>query len=239
MGLRTLSWAWLFCLPLMGNVAGAEPVAPPEYSAADLQKLMLDGKRLLTERGRPKAAIDEAYDPVINYYKRTYADPEKKVYTARTTEESLYYLVLASINNKSAIVLDSTWSDAYLMKGYASLDLGELEQAHEALSAAIELAPNNPQYLSEMGFWHQVNRDMESSLVSYKAAAEAAEMISNHDLKVEELTRALRGQGYALVEMQRLDEAEVLYNKCLVLNKKDDKARNELAYIKKLRQDGK
>lgn len=234
MSLRALSLVWI-CWLLLGTNSAVAANEAHQYTDAELQQLMVDGRKLV-EQGKPKAAIDEMFDPVINYFKQVYSDPGQQVFAATTQEEALFYAALGATLNKTVVVVNSLWSDAYLMKGYASTDLGQIAQAREALEAAIALAPQNPRYLSEMGYWHQVNRDWESSLSSYESAADAAELISDKAMRVEELTRALRGQGYALVEMQKFDEAEALYEKCLKLNRKDDKARGELAYIKQARR---
>ena len=47
--------------------------------------------------------------------------------------------------------------------------------------------------------------------------------------------RAIRGQGYVLAELGRLDEAEAKYKKCLAMDANDAKAQHELEYIRAVR----
>ena len=43
---------------------------------------------------------------------------------------------------------------------------------------------------------------------------------------------ARRGQGYVLVELGKLDEAEEKYQQCIAANPNDNKAKAELDYIR-------
>ena len=47
---------------------------------------------------------------------------------------------------------------------------------------------------------------------------------------------ALRGQGYILVELHRLDEAEAAYRKCMALVPDEPKSKAELGYIAEQRK---
>jgi Flp pilus assembly protein TadD len=49
------------------------------------------------------------------------------------------------------------------------------------------------------------------------------------------LSLALRGKGFALIELQRLDEAEVAFKSSLEIEPNNKLALNELGYIKRLR----
>jgi Flp pilus assembly protein TadD len=53
-----------------------------------------------------------------------------------------------------------------------------------------------------------------------------------------ELGRALRGKGFVLVELGKLDEAEAMYRRCLAIDPADTKAANELRYVQSRRQSG-
>ena len=63
----------------------------------------------------------------------------------------------------------------------------------------------------------------------------AAEQFSPPDLRNKELARAWRGMAFSLVEMNKLDEAEALYAKCLALDARDATALHELAYVRQVR----
>jgi len=73
--------------------------------------------------------------------------------------------------------------------------------AAAALDRAIALSPSHAHYLSERGYLYHQAKDWQHSLETYKAAEEAVKLISDKQGQIAERTRALRGQGYALVEL--------------------------------------
>jgi Flp pilus assembly protein TadD len=122
-----------------------------------------------------------------------------------------------------------TWAYAYYYKGYALIDLHRMGEARHALGQALELAPRNAQFLAELAATYQ-NEDGEQMLAISRQAAEATHF-SPPDLRQDELGRALRGQGYALIELKRWDEAEQAYKQALQLDPSDLHARSELDYV--------
>lgn len=69
----------------------------------------------------------------------------------------------------------------------------------------------------------------------FKAAEEGVKLISDRKVQIVEHTRALRGQGYSLVELGDLDAGEQKYQQSLALNPDDTMSKQELDYIKGLR----
>jgi Tfp pilus assembly protein PilF len=49
-------------------------------------------------------------------------------------------------------------------------------------------------------------------------------------------SRSCRGIGFVLTEQGKLDESEANYRRCLTLDPNDQKSKDELAYIGRLRQ---
>jgi Tfp pilus assembly protein PilF len=94
----------------------------------------------------------------------------------------------------------------------------------------------NSQYLSELAYVFQVEGDCDKSIETYAQAESMAELGSQDETKTSDMTRALRGQGYCLVEQGKLDEAEAMYHKALTLDPHDTKSVDELNYIKNLRK---
>jgi tetratricopeptide (TPR) repeat protein len=133
------------------------------------------------------------------------------------------------------VVLNGDWSDALLMKASALIELKRNEEAVAALERAIAIAPEYSPLFSELGYVYQQQHDWQRSLETYQKAESAAQFASTDDLKVQHLTRALRGQGYNLVEMDQLDEAEKLYRRSLSLDEKDENSKRELRYIEQVR----
>lgn len=210
-------------------------VPMPESSPVDQAQLELVVKGVTEfQAGRRQEAL-EIYDSVIEHYRTANADAKVDLYSARNAAEALFYMARSVNQKRDAKVVSRAWSDAYMMKGYALADMGQLKEAREAVEAAVALSPFNSQYLAELGYLHQIDHAWDESLETYKRSAEGAE-ISSPDRKNLDLARAFRGQGYALIELDRLDEAEALYRKAIELDGADTKAPNELKYIQQLRE---
>lgn len=190
----------------------------------------------LMRAGQSEAAIREVFDPVIASFEQKYVGDKRKVYCIRTPTEALLYMSGAASNKQDAVALQPTWAYAWFMKSYALSDLGRREEALVALQKALDLSPNNPQFLSELGYTHIADRDWPSMLEVYDNAEAMVDIASPDDLKTEELTRALRGQGYALTEMGKYDEAEARYRKALRADPNDEKSKGELEYIAGMRK---
>lgn len=199
-----------------------------------LRKMVQQGENFLCEK-KPKEAIAE-FDKVIQAYEKEYKDHKGEVYCARHQTETLFYLAGAANRQQDAVVLDDTWAHAYYRRAFALVDLGQLDEAKVALQKAIALSPQNSIYLAELGHIFQVEKDWPAAIETFKLAEHAAENFSPDSEKTKELTRAWRGIGFALIETNRLDEAEEMYKKCLSLNPDDSTAQGELRYIDSLRE---
>jgi tetratricopeptide (TPR) repeat protein len=205
-----------------------------------MAKLVLEGQTLARDRKQPRAAIEKC-DKVIAAYKAAYGNRKVKIYCARSPAESAGYLFMAATGlpgtsgkGYDAIVLSSTWSDAYYMKAYALQDMGRIAEAKSALKQALELSPWDSYCWSELGSIYQVEKNWPKAK-EYFEEAEAQAQKSPDDIKARDLARARRGVGYVLVEMGKLNEAEKKYQQCLAANPKDTKAAQELEYVRGLR----
>jgi len=217
---------------------GDPPTAPAAVKAEPAvndQGQLLEGRKVLSQ-GNPQKAIVEYFDPVILRYESLYKDSPKHIYSAQNQVEMIIYAALPDDRKRDIEVLDGTWSNAYLMKAYALTELNKLNDAQAALGSAIALSPLNSQFISELAYTYQAQKNCEKSIATYVQASSAAELGSDDTTKTVDLTRAWRGQGYCLVEQGKFDEAEAMYKKCLALDPKDNKARGELEYIKGLRK---
>lgn len=126
-------------------------------------------------------------------------------------------------------------SEALYLRGYASLDLGEVELAEKYLKRAIDMAPVNSKYLSELGHIYHAKKDWTNALAIFIKAEEAANTYAPPQLKSTELPRAKRGVGFSLIELGKLDEAEAKFKECLKIDKNDEGALRELKYIEHAR----
>ena len=192
------------------------------------EKLLEGGIKKLTDRSF-KESIDKYFDPIIQSYSHHYGNNGKRMYCSRNSEETLFYLLDA------AIAISQVWAQAYYYKGYAYIELGNIEAAKTNLKKALELSPSNSVYLAELGYIYVTERKLSEALELYDRAEEFANMFTPEGSKNAELMKVLHGSGYILIELGRLDEAEKKYRKCLKIDANDQKALNELKYIKDLR----
>lgn len=226
----------LCCVVFMCSISTAQTTTPDAANTEtqNMQQQLLQGVQLL-QSGRIQESISQRFDPVITYYEQTYRQVERRVYSARTQVESLMYLVEIANSNESprpgAAVYSSNWGDAYYLKAYALIELKRLPEAKTALQAAIALGPRNAKYLGELGNLHLMERDWTAAKKIFDDAEKAAREFSPANVKTTELTRALRGQGFVLIEIDELDEAEKRYRASLEVDANDTRAKNQLAYI--------
>ncbi|HEX7516030.1 MAG TPA: tetratricopeptide repeat protein [Chthoniobacterales bacterium] len=189
-------------------------------------RTLIDGKKL-------PAAIEKC-DKVIASFKTHYGSRKEKIYCARTSAETLGYLLKAATDKHNAIALSSTWSDAHFMKAYALQDLGRLAEAKSAVQLAVSLSPWNSRYLSELGNLYQLEKNWPKAREAFETAEDQAPL-SPDDVKAEELGRARRGLAYVFVEQGKLAEAEKKYQQCLAADPHDTRAAQELEYVRGLR----
>jgi tetratricopeptide (TPR) repeat protein len=225
----------LLLLVLAGSPMGLQGQATSPKDDETLQSEILWKARKSLTSGNPQGAIDEHIDNVIKFYETKYKDEKRRIYCTRTPTENLYYLLIAANEKVSAVAYACLWPDAHYMKAYAFLELGKLQDAKKSLQAALDLAPRNSQYLAELAHCYQLEKNWQKALELFELAEESAKSTSPEGQKVADLGRALRGQGYALVETGKLDEAEKKYQECLKINPQDKSARDELNFIKKQR----
>ena len=208
--------------------------APPENPDKDprLLELLQDARQSIGAK-KPDDAIKRC-DQVLASFKAYYGGDKQKTYCARTSTESLKYLLVAAHDQVSAVVLSSVWADAYFVKGYALLELGRIPDAKASLQQAIALSPSNSHYLSELGTIYQMEKNWAKAKQQFEASEENAGL-SPESVKADEIGRARRGLGYVFVELGELDKAEKKYQQCLADNPNDTRAKRELEYVRSLR----
>ncbi|MEN0036997.1 MAG: hypothetical protein AAGC78_08010 [Cellvibrio sp.] len=180
-----------------------------------------------------EAAIE--LDEAIKQCENKYLINGKKIYTSRTTAESLMYSVLSTNKNEAAEVGDIVCSDAYYLRGSIALNTGRIRDAEFLLKKAVGMGPMNAMYLSALGHIYQVRRDWNQAVYYFTQAEEAAPTYSPDVLKASEFVRAKQGIGFNLIQLGKLNEAEEKYKECLALNSGDKRAKDELEYINIIR----
>lgn len=187
------------------------------------------------QSGLLNQAITE-FDEAIKYCEAKYPAQGKKIYTSRTTAESLMYAVLSTSKDETVEVIDIICSDAYYLRGFAALNSGRVRDAESYLQKAVSMAPMNAMYLSAMGHIQQVRGDWHQAINYFTRAEDAAQTYSPELIRVSEFSRAKHGIGFNLIQLGKLNEAALKYKECLEINANDKSALNELEYIRILRE---
>jgi tetratricopeptide (TPR) repeat protein len=194
-----------------------------------MEKQLWDARHAIDGKN-PAAAIPKC-DAIISAYKVYYGSRKEKVYCSRSGPETLGSLLTAAHDSKNAIALSSTWSDAYYLKSFALQDLHRLSEARATLQLALKLSPFNSQYLAELGEIYALEKNWSQAMKAFNEAEDNAKLAPDAS-RADELARARRGQGFVLVELGKLDEAEKKYQQCLAANPNDSKAKAELGYVR-------
>lgn len=197
-------------------------------------KQVVDAVKMI-EAGHIQAAIDGPLNDVVRRYEAKYAGSKKKIYSARGMTDALLYSAAAMAVKPpvSSEVVGPAWAMAYWARGYAYNEMARYDDAIIELRKALALAPDDAQYQVELAFAYQQKHEWQPSLALYQSALDDADITAGDVPEMK--CRALRGQGYDLVELHRLDEAEATYRACLKLQPNEPKSVNELEYIRQLR----
>ncbi len=184
----------------------------------------------LIQGGQPQKAID-LVDPIIVEYQGQYRGDRQKLCDVEPEETAAY---AGLPGGKSAQLVDGGWCIALWAKGFALIDLKNLDGATLFLERAVKMAPLHPHYLSELGYAYQAQKQWQKSYDLYVRAADAAQRQTG-ERKNKSLRRAWFGMAYDMIEMSRLDDAERLFRKCLEVSPGDEAVKNELDYIEQQR----
>jgi tetratricopeptide (TPR) repeat protein len=217
-----LALALLLAAAPMG-VAHAQNETPAEVARND--KLMQAIRQI--QGGAPQKAL-EVVTPLLAEYESTYpGDPRKMLCRVEEYETAAYPSLPGG---KDAKLVDGGWCIALWAKGFALIDLQQLDAALPFLERSVAMAPLHPHYLSELGYAYQAQKQWQRSYELYARAAEAAKRESG-DRQKKSLRRAWFGMAYGAIEMGRLDEAETLLRKCQEMVPDDKGVKDELNYV--------
>lgn len=173
--------------------------------------------------------------PTIQEFESIASSEKRRIYSVAGELETLGCLTKAAEAKQEAVALEGKYAQAYFLRGYIAVERKDYGAGLKNVGKAVELSPINPHYLSEMGFLVSLSKDYERAIVLYERAITGAELLFGDDKIADEKRRAMRGKGYCLIELGRLDEATKLYVECLRIFPEDTAARNELRYIEKIR----
>lgn len=127
-------------------------------------------------------------------------------------------------------VLDS-YSKAWYQLAAVAVEQGRFDNALSCLECGLKLEMDHPELWSEKGYVFARLKRPEEALACYARALSARDWAP-----VSQNARALRGQGVALIDLRRLDEAEAALKRSLEREPQNLGAQNELQYIDSLRR---
>ena len=208
-------------------------------------RALLEAGIALAKAGKCREAIDQNFDKIAALFDAQFAGKQATVRCGRSSVDGLGQGLQAALGGGDVVVLGPEWPEALYYKAYCLVELGDPAQAKSLLQKALELMPGDPMYLCELGdmilresAWQQAFDTFEQARKSAEALAtepEGAARSPGGRTPVQWQTRALRGEGYALVEQHKLDDAEQAYRSALAVDPSDEQAKKELDYINGLR----
>lgn len=133
-------------------------------------------------------------------------------------------------NSKKGIIWkEPSYSKALYLFSHILSEQNDFHGALREIDKGLVLEPDHPKLLCEKAFILGRLEDHTTSLLFYQKAVNARSWIISSDKAL-----ALRGQGFALIELGRLNEARTVLNESLLFAPDNTDALGELAYIRKL-----
>jgi len=134
---------------------------------------------------------------------------------------------------ESIVPVDICYATIFLHQGFAAAAEHDYLTGLEWLERAVSAGPTMASPLTERGYVLSRLGRHQDARVSYEDAIRLAERYSTSS---DRLPIALRGLGYALIELEQLDEAESAFRRSLEIDPDNALAQHELRYIESLRR---
>ncbi len=200
----------------------AEEAKGSELRAEVYNLLELIRDKRLAEAERIAYEISKKYESSFN--------PNVLQYTFQSNEDYQEF--------KRASTLDFEWIDwgykeCLQMQAFIAAERRDFASALPILQGLEKVAPMSAGTAVERGYIQNQMGDPSGALSAYKRALEISH---RYQSQRQYQAAALRGIGYALVELKRLDEAERAYQDSLKIEPNNPIAQNELAYIRELQK---
>lgn len=212
--------------------AAETPKPAPRLDETSLRPMISQGIVAL-KAGRPSDAL-KLFDQVDQVFSTAYTNGPA-VYCSRGPQETVLYMTMAAARREPAITISPRWCDAIYLKAYSLIDLKRPVEAASEIDRVLKMAPENSQYLNERAQLHVSARQFDTALALFQRAEEHSALTPDAAVARVFKSRACRGIGYVLTEQGKLDESEATYLRCLGVDPDDQKSKNELAYIAKLK----
>jgi predicted Zn-dependent protease len=132
--------------------------------------------------------------------------------------------------DKSIKWVVGSYSKAWFLLAHIAVEERRLQDALFCIDQGLALEPDHPVLWSEKGLVLNTLKRPGEALECYRRAATMRGWAP-----VSQVARALRGQGAALIDLNRFDDAEKAFRKSLDLDPESEVARKELDYISQVR----
>ena len=202
---------------------GVSLISSPLYGQS--QESSLEAAKRMLKSGHPDQSLVLVEPIIAEAMLKDAKDPDAICPSAAAAFFQSY------IKGNFSVSVENDWCDAMLVKGYALNELKRPAEAAQVLKTLVGHAPNNANYLTEYASTVRVTGELERSLDLYKRAENIASKAADRGSVAHWRAVALRGQGFALSELQRWDEAKKAYERSLRYDPKNEIALHELQYI--------
>lgn len=227
-----------------GGGNGASGTTTPTPSGVGDASLARGVERM--QSGQCDAALREDFLPMIAQGERE-ANGRAIRSTRTPGPAGDLQALLGADPEQASVAVGSDYPDMIYFAAYCAVELGDLALAEQLLGRALQIIPDDPAYLCELGHVAQAARAFDEALEIFERAERSAAELSarfaglsepvwiiGHDLPWWH-RRALRGIGFSLIELGRLDEAEQIYRRVLAIDPGDEQAATELRVIDEMR----
>ncbi len=154
-------------------------------------------------------------------------DPRNRA-RLHTELAALYYsrrnMGVALEELRIATAADASYAPAYSMFGLVYMELRETRLADENFQRALNLAPNDPDINHNYG-WYLCQTEREEQSVDHFLRAVRNPLY-------QKPWRSYSAAGYCLVRINKLDDAEVLVQQALKINRNDPRAMLQMGVIR-------
>ena len=171
--------------------------------------------------------------PILDRCQVEEQDPKARIVDVSDTEEFLDFSSAEIIKGKNVSWVRNDCAAAYKGQAFMDVEAGDAQSAFHYLDLAAKRAPYWVEVYTERGFLLMRTGHPDDAIAAYQQAIDLTNRFKS-EAHVKPL--ALRGMGFALTEMGKLDDAQKAYEDSLKIEPGNQLAKNELQYIDGLRK---
>jgi tetratricopeptide (TPR) repeat protein len=159
------------------------------------------------------------------------SEDSESVQIAFWNEDEFLTYIEARQTKKTLLWTVGSYSKAWYRLADIAVEEGSMDNALLCVESGLTLEPDHPGLWIEKGYILNRLRRYDEALYCYEKAATIRDWATT-----AQVARALRGQGAALIDLSRLDDAEAAFRRSLHLEPNNETAEHELEYIRQQKQ---